>query len=353
MSDEVPTGAEEDRDVVTHDGDQRDSEANADGPVEFTDFTGIVDDGSVCTTTDRSTDGYATSQHPSSTGAEDTRSDTAQETTLEADTNGLFFNEEGGRSTGPAITLSRQDKGLTSSVGFANRDGKGRELSAAQRQRANQLRCWQRRVQLYGSRERSLRTGLDEVNRMGSALGIDNTTRQVALKLFRQAADADLLIGRAIESIASGCLYASARQCGYPRSFDEIAQVSRVNRKRIVTAYKAIRSHFDLSLAPVDPAAYLDRFATACDTNPTITRTARDIIRTAQNKEGCGTSILGGASPTSIAAAALFAASNLNNGGLTQQAIAEAADVHVTTIRNNYSRLQQVYEQTQRVATGK
>lgn len=344
-------GAEGNEMVDTSTGDQQEDETGDSEPIKFTDFRDISSDESVPETSAGDHDGHTRGRLPSSR-EDDKCSDTRQKMELQADTNALFFNENGGRSTGPAMTLARQDKGLTSSVGFANRDGKGRRLSSTQRQRANQLRRWQRRVQLHGSRERSMRTGLDEVDRMGSALGLDNGTRQVALQLFRQAADANLLIGRAIESIASGCVYASARLSGYPRSFDEIAHVSRIERERIVTAYEAVRDHFDLSLAPVDPAAYLDRFATACDAEATIGRTARDIIRTAQDKEGCGDSILGGASPTSIAAAALFAASELNDSTLTQKAVAEAADVHVTTIRNNYSQLQQVYEQANQADGG-
>lgn len=353
MGDAASTESKRNRGLDANDEGQQDSETDTDEPIEFTDFSNIGDSRSVCPDADKDTDKRTTEQRLSSTADDDSHSDMGYETTLKADTNGLFFNEDGGRSTGPATTLSRQDKGLTSSVGFANRDGKGRQLSSAQRQRANQLRRWQRRVQLHGSRNRSIRTGLDEINRMGSALGIDNATRQVALQLFRQAADADLLIGRAIESIASGCMYASARLNGYPRSFDEVTHVSRVNRERIVTAFEAVRDHFNLSLAPVDPVAYLDRFATTCNTDPTVTRTARDIIRIAQDREGCKRSIIGGASPTSIAAAALFAAGKLNNETLTQQAVAEAADVHVTTIRNNYSRLQQAYEGTHGVDVGK
>lgn len=263
------------------------------------------------------------------------------------DTNGLYGGEEGGRSTGPGTTLARQDKGLTSSVGFSNRDGKGRQLSPSQRKRANTLRRWQRRVQLNGSRERSLRTGLDEVSRMGSALGIDSATRQVGLRLFRQAAEEGLLVGRAIESIASGCLYAAARVNGYPRSFDEIAHVSRVDVNRIITAYEAVRDHFDLTLKPVDPAAYLGRFATGCDAPMEVIQAARRIIDVARERDGVDESIIGGTSPTSVAAAALFAAADLQDIPLTQQEIAEVADVHVTTIRNNYPALKRVYQEKQ------
>jgi transcription initiation factor TFIIB len=182
---------------------------------------------------------------------------------------------------------------------------------------------------------------------MGSALGIDRATRQVGLRLFRQAAEEGLLVGRAIESIASGCLYAAARVNDYPRSFDEIAHVSRVEVDRIITAYEAVRDHFDLTLQPVDPAAYLDRFATGCDAPMKVTRTARRIIDVAQNRDGKDESIIGGTSPTSVAAAALFAAADLHDTSLTQQEIADVADVHVTTIRNNYPALQRVYQESQ------
>lgn len=263
---------------------------------------------------------------------------------LRADRNGMYYHENGGRGTGPAPSRHRQDKGLPSWIDSANRDAKGQPLSSNQRNRANRLRRWHNRIHLNGSREQSLRTGLDEVNRTGSALGVDNSTREVAVRLFRQAAEKDLLVGRAIESIASACIYTAARVGGYPRTFDEVGRVSRVNRSRIVNGFEVLRDEFELSIEPVDPTVYLSRFANHCGASHDVVRLAREIIRTAQADEGNEKSILGGASPVSISAAGLYAASIINEADITQRDVAQAAGIHETTIRNNYRDLLDHFE---------
>lgn len=256
---------------------------------------------------------------------------------LQPDATALFGDgEQGGRGVGASTTQERLDKGLPSKIGKENRDAYGRELSGTQRHRANRLRQWQRRSHQNGSRDRSLKYGLDEIRRMGTALGTSKDIRSTGSRLYRQAAEEDLLIGRSIEGIASACLYIGARTMGFPRSFDEVAQVSRVSRDRIVTCYTAVRDAFELSLTPVDPTEYLPRVVSEVAAEPHVERTARAIIQQAQAADGETKSIIGGTNPTSVVAAAVYAAAVHEGAGLTQAAIAKAANVHVSTIRNNY-----------------
>jgi transcription initiation factor TFIIB len=117
---------------------------------------------------------------------------------------------------------------------------------------------------------------------MATALGLGKDIRTTASQLFRQATNEGLLIGRSIEGIASACLYIGTRTFSYPRSFDEVAHVSRVDRNHIVGCYTTVRDEFELELGPVDPKTYLPRVVANADANPSIERTAREIIEHAQ-----------------------------------------------------------------------
>ena len=80
------------------------------------------------------------------------------------------------------------------------------------------------------------------------------------------------------------------------------------------------------------------------DASPSIERTAREIIEHAQSADGDSKSIIGGTRPTSIVASALYAAAVYDDAELTQATIADAANVHVSTIRNNYGELLEEYQ---------
>lgn len=278
-------------------------------------------------------------------GREERKQKPDQNPELWADATALFGDEDsGGRGIGSGTTIERVDKGLASTIGKENRDGYGRILSGRQRHRANRLRQWQRRSHQSSSRDRSLRIGLDEIRRMATSLGVGKNIRTSSCKLFRQSTDNGLLIGRSIEGIASACLYISTRIFDYPRSFDEVAHVSRVSRDHIVSCYSSLRDEFELELEPVDPKTYLPRVVANANASSSIERTAREIIEHAQSIDGESTSIIGGTRPTSIVAAALYAAAVCEESDLTQATIADAANVHVSTIRNNYRELLEEYQ---------
>jgi len=261
------------------------------------------------------------------------------------DTNGLYSSDaDGGRGTGPATTIERSDKGLASTIGYENRDARGRVLSSEQRAQANRLRRWDRRFRHRSSRGRNLETGLNEVKRMATALGLKKSIRKIASQLFRQATERGLLHGRSIESIASAAVYAAARTVGYPRSYDEVATVSRVDRSRIVNGSKVIQDELDLGIEPVDPGSFLPRICSEAGVSPEVRRTAERIVRVAQKHDGQETSIIGGASPTTIAASAVFAAVRIHGGDTTQSEIAEVANVHVGSIRGHYRDLLDAYD---------
>jgi len=201
------------------------------------------------------------------------------------------------------------------------------------------LRTWNERFRTRDSKERNLKQALGEIDRMASALGLPENVRETASVIYRRALDEDLLPGRSIEGVATASLYASARQAGMPRSLDEIARVSRVDRMELTRTYRYVVRELSLEIQPADPESYVPRFASDLDLSDETERRARDLLRNAK-----GTAILSGKSPVGLAAAAVYAASLLTNQAVTQSQVSDVADISEVTIRNRYKELLEIEE---------
>ena len=240
---------------------------------------------------------------------------------------------------GAPTTTMMHDKGLSTNIGWQDKDAYGKTLSSRQREKMQRLRTWNERFRTRDSKERNLKQALGEIDRMASALGLPENVRETASVIYRRALDEDLLPGRSIEGVATASLYASARQAGTPRSLDEIARVSRVDRMELTRTYRYVVRELSLEIQPADPESYVPRFASDLDLSDETERRARDLLRNAK-----GTAILSGKSPVGLAAAAVYAASLLTNQAVTQSQVSDVADISEVTIRNRYKELLEIEE---------
>jgi transcription initiation factor TFIIB len=235
---------------------------------------------------------------------------------------------------GAPTTNMMHDKGLSTNIGWQDKDAYGNALSSSQRQRMQRLRTWNERFRTRNSKERNLKQALGEIDRMASALGLPENVRETASVIYRRALDEDLLPGRSIEGVATAALYAAARQAGTPRSLDEIAAVSRVEKMELTRTYRYVVRELKLEVKPADPESYVPRYASGLDLPDDVERRARELIDAAREA-----GVLSGKSPVGIAAAAVYAAALLTNEKVTQSEVSEVADVSEVTIRNRYKEL--------------
>ncbi|MHB9286162.1 transcription initiation factor IIB [Halobacteriales archaeon Cl-PHB] len=240
---------------------------------------------------------------------------------------------------GAPTTQMMHDKGLSTNIGWQNKDAYGRQLNTRQRQKMQRLRTWNERFRTRDSKERNLKQALGEVDRMASALGLPENVRETASVIYRRALEDDLLPGRSIEGVATASLYAAARQAGTPRSLDEMARVSRVDRMELTRTYRYIVRELSLEVQPADPESYVPRFVSDLDISDEVERRARKLLDAARD-EG----LMSGKSPVGLAAAAVYAAALLSNEKVTQTEVSEVADISEVTIRNRYKELLEAEE---------
>ncbi|AQL41582.1 transcription initiation factor IIB 2 [Halorientalis sp. IM1011] len=235
---------------------------------------------------------------------------------------------------GAPTTNMMHDKGLSTNIGWQDKDAYGNSLSSRQREKMQRLRTWNERFRTRDSKERNLKQALGEIDRMASALGLPENVRETASVIYRRALDEDLLPGRSIEGVSTASLYAAARQAGTPRSLDEIESVSRVDKDEIARTYRYVVRELNLEIQPADPESYVPRFASDLDLSEEVERRARELLSSAKEQ-----GVHSGKSPVGLAAAAVYAASLLANEKVTQSAVSEVASISEVTIRNRYHEL--------------
>ena len=235
---------------------------------------------------------------------------------------------------GAPTTKMMHDHGLSTNIGWQDKDAYGKALSSRQRQKMQRLRTWNERFRTRDSKERNLKQALGEIDRMASALGLPENVRETASVIYRRALEEDLLPGRSIEGVASASLYAAARQAGTPRSLDELAQVSRVDRMELTRTYRYVVRQLDLEVRPADPEQYVPRFVSGLDLGDETERTARHLLDAARDA-----GVHSGKSPVGLAAAAVYAGALLTNEKVTQKEVSDVANISEVTIRNRYKEL--------------
>ncbi|WP_144921361.1 transcription initiation factor IIB [Halorubrum salsamenti] len=235
---------------------------------------------------------------------------------------------------GAPTTNMMHDKGLSTNIGWQDKDAYGKSLSSRQREKMQRLRTWNERFRTRDSKERNLKQALGEIDRMASALGLPDNVRETASVIYRRALSEDLLPGRSIEGVATAALYAAARQAGNPRSLDEFTAVSRVDKMELTRTYRYVIRELKLEIKPADPESYVPRFVSRLDLSEETQRLARELLDGAKQA-----GITSGKSPVGLAASAVYAAALLSNEKVTQSEVSAVADISEVTIRNRYKEL--------------
>lgn len=232
---------------------------------------------------------------------------------------------------GPSSTNLLHDKGLSTTIGWQDTDANGNALSGERRQQMRRLRRWDERFRRRSSSDKNLMYALGEINRMASALGVPESTRETAGVIYRRALDDGLLPGRATEAVATAALYAASRVDSAPRSIGEVSTVSRVEQIRVERAYRHVSRELGLEIAPTDPRSFIGRIASDVGCTDATEREARRLASEAIEK-----GVHSGKHPVGIAAGALYAAAKRCDEPLRQADIARVAGVSEMTIRNRY-----------------
>jgi len=230
---------------------------------------------------------------------------------------------------GAPMSMQKFDKGLTTNVGEISDIYR---LEGKQTRKFLRLKKWQERVST--SIERNLRLAMAELRRVSSFLNLPMVVRDEASRVYNFVLQRGLVRGRSMESVIAACVYAACRSYNIPRTLDEIANASDVERKEIGRTYRFIIRKLGIKVTPSSPKDYISRFASILKLSPKTQNEALKILKKADISE-----LTSGRGPAGIAAAALYVAALINDEKKTQREVADVAGITEVTIRNRYKEL--------------
>lgn len=181
------------------------------------------------------------------------------------------------------------------------------------------------------SSDRALLNAFREIGGMGDRINLPKTIMDRAHALFKQVHDGKNLKGRSNDAIASACLYIACRQEGVPRTFKEICAVSKISKKEIGRCFKLILKALETSVDLITTGDFMSRFCSTLGLPNMVQKAATHIARKAVDVD-----IVPGRSPISVAAAAIYMASQASEDKRSQKEIGDIAGVADVTIRQSY-----------------
>jgi transcription initiation factor TFIIB len=240
---------------------------------------------------------------------------------------------DGDRAGMPSTQLLH-DKGLTTDIGWQDKDYAGANLSSEMRKVFRRIRRQHQRTRISNSTERNLAVALGELQRLASQMTLPRNVREEAAFIYRKAVENKLVRGRSIEGVVAASLYSACRMQRIPRTLDEVGKHSRTGRKEIGRTFRAISRELMLNVTPASPADYVPRFCAILDLPIEVETYAKEILRKAEEID-----LTAGRGPTGIAAASVYLAGIIKGNEKTQREVSEAAGVTEVTIRNRYKEI--------------
>ncbi len=230
--------------------------------------------------------------------------------------------------TGSKSSLAIHDMGLATSIGIADKDASGNNLSGYMKNTFNRLRIWDNRSKSKGN-DRNLKQAFVLLDSIGSKLSLPNNVIEESAYIYRKAVARKLTQGRGIASILYAALYIACRKTNTPRTLQDIAKAGNLRKGDLALAYRIMVKSLDLRLVPYDPLEFVTRICSVIDASEKTRRFAQDLILKAE-KNGFST----GKNPMSLVAAAIYLSCCIGGEKKTQAEIAKACGVSNVSVRN-------------------
>jgi transcription initiation factor TFIIB len=237
---------------------------------------------------------------------------------------------------GAPVTWTIHDKGLSTTIGWQDRDSSGRKLSPEDRARMYRLRKWNRRSKVSDSTQRNLAHALSEMSKISNKINLPRNVIETSSMIYRRAIQKKLIRGRTIQSVAVAAIYMACRQCGVIRTLEDVAGAANITKKEAARNYRFLLRELKPQVPQVKPQGYISKIVNKLALTGDTEKLAMAILTQASEMK-----LTSGRGPAGIAASCIYISSQLTNERRTQGEIAREAQVTEVTIRNRYKELVQ------------
>jgi len=247
-----------------------------------------------------------------------------------------FSSEEANKKVrvGAPTTLTLHDKGLSTMIGWKNKDAFGKCISPKMKAEVYRLRKWHVRTRTNKSIDRNLAYAMKELDRFSSQLNLSKALKESAAHIYRKMAHKNLIRGRSIEAMLIASIYLSCRLNNIPKTLDDFVEFALVEKKKIARCYRLILIELKINIQVSSPINFIPRFCAELKLSGRTQNRAAELLKLAKKFH-----ITAGKAPTSLAGAALYVAAIQEGERRTQREISLAAGVTEATIRNRYKEL--------------
>lgn len=247
-----------------------------------------------------------------------------------------FTSEEANKKVrvGAPTTLTLHDKGLSTMIGWKNKDAFGKTLSPKMKADVYRLRKWHVRTRTNKSIDRNLAYAMNELDRFASQMNISKDIKESAAYIYRKMANKNLIRGRSIEAMLTASIYLSCRLNHIPKTLDDFLEFASVDKKKIARCYRLILQELKMNIKVSSPTNFVPRFCAELNLSGRTQNRAALILELAKK-----TRLTAGKAPTGLAGAALYVAAIQEGERRTQKEISIAVGVTEATIRNRYKEL--------------
>ena len=188
---------------------------------------------------------------------------------------------------------------------------------------------WQKETRTGNLASKSILLASDEIERIAFDLKVNDSIKEAALEIFSSSSKSGLVRGRSSEKVAAASIYTACRMENVPRTLDEVADKTRLNRNELSRLHRLITRKLKLKINITSTANLLPRFSAKLALNRNIEIYAQDIINTVENSN-----YRQGISPTALLGAALYLSCKKNKVRRSQLEIAKAVGTSEVTLRN-------------------
>ena len=247
-----------------------------------------------------------------------------------------FTSEEANKKirVGAPTTLTIHDKGLSTMIGWKNKDAFGKTISPKMKAEVYRLRKWHVRTRTNKSIDRNLAYAMNELDRFSSQLNLSKDLKESSAHIYRKIANRNLIRGRSIEAMLIASIYLSCRRNNIPKTLEDFIEFASVDKKKVARCYRLILNELKLNIKVSSPINFIPRFCAELSLSGKTQNRAASILNLARKYR-----ITAGKAPTGLAGAALYVAAIQEGERRTQKEISIAAGVTEATIRNRYKEL--------------
>ena len=244
---------------------------------------------------------------------------------------------EGKSRTGLPSSLAIHDMGLSTSIPYANTDGKGIAITGKQKGDMYRLRKLDRSSPNNRTRQRSLKGAFLILGTIKHKLSLPDSAIETSAYNFRKALDHDMIRGRSVKGVVVASTYAACRELNVPRRLDEIAEAVDADRTFVAKCYRLLVRELKMDLPKVEPDRYLAKIAKGTKVKEKTYRRALEILHLVKKSH-----VSEGKDPKTLAVASFYKACVEEKENVTQLRVADAASVSIVSLRKRMSDIETV-----------